>query len=89
MGTIKITQKTTGMIYEAVNPTITLTPGKIAEVIEKSGSLSDEVKEVALDTLDRSSEQNFTNIQELLGIGFPPEVVDALSSCNEILQLFL
>lgn len=60
----------------------------VIDTIDATRQLTDEVKEAALDVLDKHSADSFSSLEELLGIGFSPEVVEALKICNELLQLF-
>lgn len=66
-----------------------VTTSAVISAINGSNQLSEEVKEVAIDMLDKHSADGFRSIEELLGVGLPPDVVEALKFCNDVIQLFL
>ena len=66
-----------------------VTTTAVISAINGSNQLSDEVKEVATDMLDKHSANGFKSIEELLGVGLPPDIVEALRVCNDVIQLFL
>ncbi len=66
-----------------------VTVNQVIEVISSTKNLNEQIKEISLDVIDKHSGDSFKNIEELLGIGFPPEIVDALQVCNELIQLFV
>lgn len=76
-----------GFFSESIS--VTVTSKEIAEAVKKSEELSEQIKEVILDTLDKNSSDGFSSFSELLGTKFPPEVIEALQNCNEVIQLFM
>lgn len=66
-----------------------VTKSDVIAAIQNTNQISGESKEVALDLLDKHSADSFHSMSELLGVGFPPEVIEALQLCNEVVQLFV
>ena len=78
--------------FNIPTPSINVDAVKKSEVINaihNTNQISGEPKEVALDLLDKHSADSFHSMSELLGVGFPPEVIEALQLCNEVVQLFV
>jgi hypothetical protein len=71
---------------EKINVQVTVKD--VIEAINLTKDLSDKVKDISLDILDRHSGEEFSSLEGFLNVGFSPEVVDALKLCNEIIQLF-
>jgi hypothetical protein len=71
---------------EKINVQVTVKD--VIEAINLTKDLSDKVKDISLDILDRHSGEEFSSLEGFLNVGFSPEVVDALKICNEIIQLF-
>ena len=66
----------------------TVTIDQVIGIVNSTKELSEQFKEVTLEVLEKHSGDKFNGLQDLLGIGFPPEVVEVLQICNELIQLF-
>lgn len=68
---------------------LNVTTEDLLEVIHRSRELTEQVKEVVKDLLDKHSGEEFSSLSEFLNLGFSPEIVEVLQKCSEIIQLFL
>jgi len=68
---------------------LNVTAEELLGVINHSKELTEQTKEIVKDLLDKHSGEEFRTLSEFLNIGFSPEMVEVLQSCNEIIQLFL